>query len=71
VNFSTDENEAEYDDFTPKDKKLLKRAEEVIRQYFHKRVSEGADPDDVAQEAEAFIEISEFEVTHGTKPGKA
>jgi hypothetical protein len=29
------------------------------------------DPDDVAQEAEAFIEISEFEVTHGTKPGKS
>lgn len=70
MNFSTDENEAD-DDLTPEDKKSLQRAEQVIKQYFEKRVSEGADPDDVVQEAEAFIEISELKVTRGVKPGKA
>jgi ketol-acid reductoisomerase len=70
VTVATDENEAE-DDLTPEEKKSLQRVESAIKRYFEKRVREGADPEHVAQEAEAFIEISELEVTRGVKPGKA
>jgi ketol-acid reductoisomerase len=70
MTFAQDEDEAE-DDLTPEDKKLLKRAEEVMKQYFDKRVSEGADPEDVVREAEAYIEASKIQVTTGVKPGKS